>query len=117
MRRNNRQLAIRNGQIQQRVALFAFVIFIIMSCSSNKEPTNKIQLITLDPGHFHAALVQKSMYRDVDSVVHVYAPEGNDLRLHLERINAYNNRKENPTHWKEEVYTGNDFFEKMTEEK
>ena len=24
------------------------------------------RLITLDPGHFHAALVQKSMYPDVD---------------------------------------------------
>ena len=40
-----------------------------------------VHLITLDPGHFHAALVQKSMYADVDSVVHVYAPGGNDLQL------------------------------------
>ena len=72
-----------------------------------------VQLITLDPGHFHAALVQKTMYDDVDSVVHVYAPDGNDLKLHLDRINSYNTRNESPTRWKEEVYTGNDFFEKM----
>jgi hypothetical protein len=32
------------------------------------------RLITLDPGHFHAALVQKFMYADVDPLVHVYAP-------------------------------------------
>ena len=57
------------------------------------------------------------MYDDVDSVVHVYAPEGNDLKLHLARINAYNSRTESPTNWKEEVYTGNDFFEKMIVEK
>jgi predicted dehydrogenase len=73
--------------------------------------------VTLDPGHFHAALVQKSMYDDVDSVVHVYAPEGNDLKLHLDRINGFNSRAESPTKWKEVVYTGDDFFEKMIAEK
>ncbi len=105
--------------IKQKFIL-GIVSLIIMSCNSNssKETKSKaVQLITLDPGHFHAALVQKSMYEDVDSVVHVYAPGGNDLQLHLDRINAYNDRKENPTHWKEEVYTGNDFFEKMLSEK
>ncbi len=78
---------------------------------------HSIKLITLDPGHFHAALVQKTMYNGVDPVVHVYAPEGPDVKLHLEKINAYNNRTENPTKWKEEVYTGNDFMEKMLKEK
>jgi len=95
--------------------------FLVASCNSSpskKEDDNKmVHLITLDPGHFHAALVQKSMYDDVDSVVQVYAPAGNDLQLHLDRINAYNNRKENPTRWKEEVYSSNDFFEKMLSEK
>src|SRR5207244_286077 len=77
----------------------------------------KVQLITLDPGHFHAALVQKSMYPDVDSVVHVYSPGGDDLKFHLDRVNGYNTRAESPTHWKEEVYTGADFFDKMIAEK
>jgi len=79
--------------------------------------TKSVQLITLDPGHFHAALVQKTMYDDVDSNVHVYAPDGNDLQLHLDRINGYNTRIENPTHWNEDVYKGDDFFEKMIAEK
>ncbi|MGZ8559832.1 MAG: putative oxidoreductase C-terminal domain-containing protein [Chitinophagaceae bacterium] len=83
---------------------------------SNKQNDNAIKLITLDPGHFHAALVQKTMYPDVDSVVHVYAPQGADLQLHLDRINGYNSRAENPTTWKEEVYTGNDFLQKMINE-
>jgi predicted dehydrogenase len=76
-----------------------------------------VKLITLDPGHFHAALVQKMMYKDVDSVVQVYAPEGPDLTLHLNRIKAYNNRPESPTTWKEEVYTGDDYLQKMVEQK
>jgi predicted dehydrogenase len=91
---------------------------ILASCQMEKGITDKkIQLVTLDPGHFHAALVQKTMYDDVDSVVYVYAPGGNDLQLHTEKIDAYNNRKENPTRWKEEIYTGPDFFEKMIAEK
>lgn len=92
-----------------------------MSCKSSddkvKENEKPVRLITLDPGHFHAALVQKTTYDDVDSVVYVYAPEGNDLKLHIDRINAYNTRAESPTHWKEVVYTGDDFFEKMIAEK
>jgi predicted dehydrogenase len=76
-----------------------------------------VRLVTVDPGHFHAALVQKSMYPNVDSMVYVYAPPGPDLQLHLDRINAYNHRAENPTSWNEQVYTGEDFFEKMLQEK
>ena len=52
------------------------------------DSTRPVRLITLDPGHFHAALVQKSMYADIDPVVHVYAPDGPDLKAHLERIGA-----------------------------
>ena len=91
-----------------------------MSCgnrSSTNDGTKPIRLVTLDPGHFHAALVQKTMYNDVDSVVHVYAPPGNDLQLHLDRVKNFNSREQQPTRWKEEVYTGNDFFEKMINEK
>jgi predicted dehydrogenase len=104
-----------------RKLLFVLAIGAIASCNEStngtKDKSGMVQLITLDPGHFHAALVQKSMYSGVDSVVHVYAPEGNDLQLHLGRINAFNIRVENPTHWKEEVYTGNDYFEKMLADK
>lgn len=78
---------------------------------------DEVKLMTLDPGHFHAALVQKFMYDQVDSVVHVYAPKGEDLQLHLQRIEQFNTRPDNPTHWVEKVYTGPDFFEKMIEEK
>lgn len=78
---------------------------------------NELRLITLDPGHFHAGLVQKFMYPGVDSVVRVYSPAGPDLQEHLKRIEGFNTRAEKPTHWKEEVYTGNDFLEKMARER
>jgi hypothetical protein len=45
-----------------------------------------VKLITLDPGHFHAGLVQKSMIEGVDPVVHVYAASGPELDRHLAMI-------------------------------
>lgn len=103
--------------------LLAYVtIFILLTSCQPQKPEEEmsrqpVRIVTLDPGHFHAALVQKSMYTDVDSVVHVYAPGGSDLQLHLDRIKNFNSRPQDPTHWKEEVYTGSDFFEKMLAEK
>lgn len=72
-----------------------------------------VRLITLDPGHFHAALVQKDMYPEIDPVVHVYAPGGAELHQHLAAVGRFNTRAENPTHWDEEIYTGPDFVERM----
>ncbi|GAB3902307.1 putative oxidoreductase C-terminal domain-containing protein [Larkinella knui] len=87
------------------------------ACQSGQKKDDMIQLITLDPGHFHAALVQKTMYEGVDSTVHVYAPDGPDVELHLEKIKTYNARPENPTHWHEDVYLGTDFLDKMLADK
>jgi len=50
--------------------------------------TEPVRLMTLDPGHFHAALIQKEMYPGVDPTVHVFAPVGADLLLHLGRVSA-----------------------------
>lgn len=96
-----------------------FVLVLFASCKKPApvETQKPFHLLTLDPGHFHAALVQKSMFENVDSTVRVYAPEGPDLQLHLGRINGFNSRTESPTRWNEVIYTGNDFFEKMLAEK
>ncbi len=97
--------------------------------SANNSPANmsetksassanaKYKLMTLDPGHFHAALVQKAMNPDVAPAVNVYAPDGFDLNEHLKRVESYNGRAENPTKWEEKVYKGTDFVEKMLAEK
>ncbi len=77
----------------------------------------EIELITLDPGHFHAALVQKTMYDQVSPVVHVYAPDGPDVDDHLKRIEGFNTRPDEPTAWEGRVYRGSDFLEKMIAEK
>ena len=104
--------------MKKQVFIISGLVLALSSCNDNAASTkSKVKLVTLDPGHFHAALVQKSMYDDVDSMVYVYAPTGQDLQFHLDRIKGYNTRTENPTHWNEQVYTGNDFFEKLIAEK
>jgi len=77
----------------------------------------EVKLMTLDPGHFHAALIQKSMYQQIDPTVYVYAPEGSDVTDHLARIEGFNKRTEKPTAWIEKVYTGADYLEKMLADK
>ncbi len=91
-----------------------------MSCQSpagNDAGEKTVRLVTLDPGHFHAALVQKTMYPQVDPHVHVYAPGGPDVQAHLARIEQYNKRAENPTNWDEELISGDDYFDKMLADK
>ncbi len=76
-----------------------------------------MKLTILDPGHFHAALLQKKMYAGVDDTVHVYAPEGPDLDDYLRKIESYNARAQHPTHWDEQLHTGMDFLERFAAEK
>jgi predicted dehydrogenase len=84
-----------------------------MGCAQQAGIKEKVRLITLDPGHFHAALVQKQMDARIDPVVNIYAPEGDDLRQHVARIDGFNSRKEAPTHWELKVHTSPDFLEQM----
>jgi predicted dehydrogenase len=109
-------------------ALLLLPILILAACRGNRiadgcgpAPTDpvftgadgEVRLMTLDPGHFHAALVQKSMYDRVAPDVHVYAPDGPDVKGHLKRIEGFNTRQEDPTHWKEKTFLGKGFLEKM----
>jgi predicted dehydrogenase len=78
---------------------------------------NSVRLMTLDPGHFHAGLVQKFMFSQVSPVVHVYSPGGPELQDHLNRIGGFNTRAEDPTRWQEKVYQGPDFLDRMIKDK
>jgi predicted dehydrogenase len=86
------------------------------SASGGAAPMTDVRFMTLDPGHFHAALVQKAMYPGVAPRVDVYAPLGPDLLEHLGRVSAFNRRADDPTSWRLEVHTGPDFFERMLAE-
>jgi predicted dehydrogenase len=64
-----------------------------------------MRLIVLDPGHFHATLLQKDMYPELASRVSVYAPLGPELLDYLNRISLFNSRPDNPTHWELDIHS------------
>jgi predicted dehydrogenase len=77
---------------------------------------DQVKLIVLDPGHFHATLVQKEMYPGLDPTVSVYAPMTPDVVDYLNRIALFNTRKDHPTAWNIELHAGPDYFERMLKE-
>ena len=104
------------------VILFVLMSVSIISCKTDGRAPftgadGEVKIITLDPGHFHAALVQKIMFPQINPDVHVYAPDGNDVNLHLNRIRAFNTRAEDPTSWNIIEYRNADFFERMIAQK
>ena len=108
-----------------KYSVSTFLLVLFLSCGQKKEEVkatadsapDKVSLMTLDPGHFHAALVQKTMYNAVDSTIYVFAPEGPEVNDFLNKIESYNSRSENPTHWKVNSYFGDDYLEKMIAQK
>ena len=96
--------------------LAAAAVAAVHAVEGGSPPVSEIRFMTLDPGHFHAALVQKEMYPGVSRKVDVYAPLGTDLIDHLARVSRFNTRKEDPTAWELEVHTGPDFLERMCRE-
>lgn len=76
-----------------------------------------IKIVTLDPGHFHAALIHRERYPQIAPRVHVYAPLGDDLHGHLKRMIGFNTRPQSPTDWRLEVHAGPDFLDRLKKEK
>jgi len=106
------------------LSLLSICLMTSASCLNTEQAKTKsgpgkgtVKLVTLDPGHYHAALVQKSMYEQIYPVVKVYAPDGPDVQNHLAQIQSFNERADDPTDWRQEVYKGDDFLEKMLAEK
>lgn len=103
----------------KNTTLVAIAAGILFSCENKEsvsqatESTSEITIMSLDPGHFHAGLIHKSMYPQVDSTVYVFAPEGAELKDYMNRLAGYNNREVEPTAWNLQVSTGDDYLEKM----
>ena len=97
------------------VALLAVGAAFVETRMKGASPS-EIRIVTLDPGHFHAALFQKEMLEGISGRAGVYAPLGPDLTAHLNRMVRFNQRQENPTHWELEIYAGPDFWARMLRE-
>jgi predicted dehydrogenase len=79
--------------------------------------THPVKLVIVDPGHFHASLLQKEMDPSTSPRVSVYAPLGSELLDYLNRIANFNNRAANPTRWEMEIRTGPNPMEQMLRDK
>ena len=74
------------------------------------------RLVIVDPGHFHAALVQKEMYANLSAEAHVYAPLGAELIDYLGRIARFNAHPDQPTCWRLVVHAALDFQAQLAQE-
>lgn len=75
-----------------------------------------IRLMTVAPGHFHAALVQKRMTHGVHPRAYVYAPLDADTVAHLDRVTAFNARPDDPTHWELDLRAGANYLDRFVRE-
>ena len=98
-----------DSSVEDRVA--AVVEDLMQDVSEQK------RLIVMDPGHFHATLLQKEMYPQLDRRVNVYAPLGPELLDYLNRISLFNTRAANPTKWDLDVHATDRPMEEMLQAK
>jgi predicted dehydrogenase len=96
---------------KSRIALTALSAMVLVGGAQ----TNRMhsQLIIVEPGHFHATLLQKEMYPWLDRRVSVYAPLSVELADYLGRIATFNSRLENPTSWQLSVHISDDPMAEM----
>jgi hypothetical protein len=66
----------------------------VVPCVGSTAPDTS--LLVIDPGHFHATLVQQQMYPGLSPLARVHAPLGPDLIDYLSRIARYNRRPDPP---------------------
>ncbi len=71
------------------------------------------RLMVVEPGHFHATLLQRDMYPELDPRVSVYARLGPELVDYMNRISLFNLRAQDPTRWALDVHTSGSPLEEM----
>ncbi|HYI96142.1 MAG TPA: putative oxidoreductase C-terminal domain-containing protein [Bryobacteraceae bacterium] len=83
----------------------------------SQESDTPVRLMIVEPGHFHASLLQRDMYPSIAPKVAVYAPLGPELIDYLNRISLFNRRAEKPTSWELDVSTSSDPMLDMLKER
>lgn len=78
---------------------------------TNYNPVEKYRILTLEPGHFHAALVMKESNPRIDTTCYLYAPDNLATQQYLDYIKNFNTRKQKPTSWNTVWYKEKDYLE------
>src|SRR5215204_957178 len=94
-----------------------FLLFGATLALMSQESAGPVRLMIVDPGHFHASLLQGDMYPSIAPKVSVYAPLGPELIDYMNRISLFNRRKDKPTAWELDVRTSGDPMRDMLRER
>lgn len=100
-----------------KISSLLCMAFCLMTLSCKRGNTSDIRLVVLAPGHFHSSLVLQDKIEGISDVVYVYAPEGEGVQQYLKSVESYNKREKDAAAWKNKVYVGEDYLEKMLSEK
>jgi len=106
---------MESKKINRSIFALASLVGCMAACSqgaSDKDNSEKVNLLVIEPQHFHAALVQKYAHAEIDSVVHLFADTDTAVEGYTNLIEQYNSRETDPTNWKIKTYYGNDFLDK-----
>src|SRR5690606_27462839 len=91
------------------------VLVLQVGCNNMKQTeagtSEKVELVVIEPQHFHAALVQKYPHEGIGSEVYLYAESADKVEGYQQLIAQYNSRAEKPTAWEINSYYGDDFLE------
>lgn len=98
---------------KRTLTLIALAALIMASCRSSSEKQREKTMVIIDPGHFHASLIEKRLLPGVSDTVKVYAPEGQELDAYLEMVESFNERNDEPTSWYQDVHSGKDFLSQV----
>ena len=65
------------------------------------------------PSHFHAALTLKENNPRLEQDIHVYANSGAERDAFIALVENFNNRAEQPTHWRLHLHEGDDLVQQI----
>lgn len=102
-------------KIKQTAYLCMGMVLMNVGCGgseSSQEQSDKVQLMVIEPQHFHAALVQKYKHDEIDAEAYLYAESDAKVVGYNQLIEQYNSREADPTSWKITAYYGIDFLDK-----
>lgn len=102
-------------RLDRKIYLWSALCLLGTGCVQNQSSNgddDRINLVVVQPEHFHAALVQKYKNSEINSEVHLFADTITSAEAYQNLIQQYNSRSESPTDWKVIPYYGNDFLDK-----
>lgn len=102
-------------QMRTRTIFALTAMAVVFAACSTRQPAvhSPVNMVIIDPGHFHAALPQKGMLEGVCDTVRVFAPEGPEVQSYLSTIASFNGREQDPTSWVEVPCICQDFLDSV----